>query len=49
MDVFKDLFQFVWQRKKIWLVPMIAALLVFGILIVLGGGTAVAPFIYTLF
>ena len=36
-------------RKKFWLLPIIIALFVFGGLIVLTQGSAVAPFIYTLF
>ncbi len=49
MELLKDLFQFMKQRKAYWLVPVIFVLLLLGILIVLGGGTAAAPFIYTLF
>jgi hypothetical protein len=45
----KDLWGFMSQRKKFWLLPMILILLVFGVLIVLSGGSAIAPFIYTLF
>ena len=37
------------ERKKFWLVPVIIILLLAGFLIVFGGGTAIAPFIYTLF
>jgi len=36
-------------RKKFWLLPMIVVLLLFGALIVLTSGSAIAPFIYTLF
>ena len=39
---------FLRQNKKWWLTPLLVILLVFGVLVVLGG-TAVAPFIYTLF
>lgn len=49
MDFLKDLWLFMRQRKKFWLIPMITILLLLGILIVLGGGSAIAPFIYTLF
>ncbi len=49
MEVFNDLFHFLSQRKKFWLAPIILILLLFGTLIVIGGGSAVAPFIYTLF
>jgi hypothetical protein len=37
------------ERKKFWLAPIIIVLLLLGALIVLGQGSAVAPFIYTLF
>jgi hypothetical protein len=37
------------QRKKFWLLPIIIVLLLFGGLIVFTSGTAIAPFIYTLF
>ena len=44
----KQLGQMLRQNKKYWLVPLIVGLLVFGVILVLGG-TAIAPFIYTLF
>jgi hypothetical protein len=37
------------MRRKYWLLPLLAVLLVFGALIVLSSGSALAPFIYTLF
>jgi hypothetical protein len=49
MEFLKDLWQFMVQRKKFWLAPVIFILLILGLLIVFGGGSAVAPFIYTLF
>ena len=49
MDFFKDLWNFMRERKKFWLLPVISVLLLLGILLVFGGGSAVAPFIYTLF
>ena len=49
MDFFTDLWGFLKERKKYWLLPIIITLLLFGALIVLTSGTAVAPFIYTLF
>jgi competence protein ComGC len=49
MDFLKDLWLFMKARKKFWLAPVIIVLLILGILIVLGGGSAIAPFIYTLF
>ena len=44
-----ELWAFMRERKKFWLLPIVAVLLVFGVLIVLTQGSAVAPFIYTLF
>jgi hypothetical protein len=49
MDFLKELFQFLKVRKKFWLLPIIIVMLVFGGLIILAQGSAVAPFIYTLF
>jgi len=49
MEFLSDLWKFLKERKKFWLVPMVLVLLLFGILIVIGGSSALAPFIYTLF
>jgi hypothetical protein len=49
MDFFRDLWDFLKVRKKFWLAPIILVLLLFGALIVLTSGSAIAPFIYTLF
>ncbi len=49
MDILKDLWLFMKERKKFWLAPVIAVLMLLGILIVFGGGSPIAPFIYTLF
>ena len=49
MEFINDLWGFLKQRKKFWLLPIILSLLLFGALIVLTSGTAVAPFIYTIF
>lgn len=49
MDFIKDLFGFITKRKKFWLLPIILTLLLFGGLIMITSGTAIAPFIYTLF
>ncbi|MCD4773190.1 MAG: DUF5989 family protein [Bacteroidales bacterium] len=49
MEFFKDLWDFLKVRKKFWLLPIIIILLLFGVLIVLTSGSAIAPFIYTLF
>ena len=49
LDLLKDLWGFMKARKKFWLAPIIIILLLLGMLIVLSQGSAVAPFIYTLF
>jgi hypothetical protein len=49
MDFVRDLFSFLRERKKWWLTPIILLLIFVGVLIVIGGSSAVAPFIYTLF
>ena len=49
MDFIKDLWGFLKMRKKFWLLPIIISLLLFGILIDLTSGSAIAPFIYTIF
>ncbi len=49
LDLLKDLWEFMRERKKFWLAPIIIVLLLLGSLIVLTQGSAVAPFIYTLF
>tara|TARA_B100000214_G_C23762638_1_gene532979 strand:+ start:409 stop:561 length:153 start_codon:yes stop_codon:yes gene_type:complete len=45
----KEFYEFLKERKKYWLIPIIIVLALFGILIVLSQGTVVAPFIYTIF
>ena len=49
MEFFKDFWGFLKVRKKFWLLPIITILLLFGLLLVLSSGSAIAPFIYTLF
>ena len=49
MDFLKDLWGFLKERKKFWLLPIIIFMLLFGVLIVLTGGSAIAPFIYAIF
>ena len=48
-DFLIELWSFMKERKKFWLMPILIVLLLFGALIVLTQGSAVAPFIYTLF
>ncbi len=49
LSFLKEFWDFLRVRKKYWLLPIIIVLLIFGSLIVLTQGTAVAPFIYTIF
>jgi hypothetical protein len=49
MDFLKDLWGFLNVRKKFWLLPIILFLTLFGALIVLTSGSAIAPFIYAVF
>ena len=49
IDFVREFWEFLRERKKYWLLPIIIVLALFGILIVLSQGSAVAPFIYTIF
>jgi len=49
IDFLSEFWEFLMERKKYWLLPIIIVLALFGILIVLSQGSAVAPFIYTIF
>jgi hypothetical protein len=48
-EFFKDLWDFMRMRKKFWLAPIIIVLLLLGALLIFAQGSAVAPFIYTIF
>lgn len=49
MEFLRDLWKYMKARRKFWLVPLIIILIFFGFLIVMSSGSAIAPFIYTLF
>jgi hypothetical protein len=49
IEFIKEFSDFLMERKKYWLLPIIIVLALFGVLIVLSQGSAVAPFIYTIF
>jgi len=49
MEILRDFFDFIRSRKKYWLAPVIIILFLLGVLIVFTSGSAIAPFIYTLF
>lgn len=48
-ELLKDLFAFMRERKKFWLLPVVLVMVALGALLVLAQGSAAAPFIYTLF
>ncbi len=47
--VIGQIFAYLWKNKLWWLIPMVAVLLVFGVLLVFASASGVGPFIYTLF
>lgn len=49
IDFLSDLWLFMRERKKFWLAPIVLVMVILGALIVFAQGSAVAPFIYTLF
>jgi len=49
LSIFGEIWKFMRVRKKFWLLPILIMMVVFGGLVVLTKGSAIAPFIYTLF
>ncbi len=49
MEFLREFWSFLRQRKKFWLIPLVTLLLLLGVLAAISGGSALAPFIYTLF
>ena len=49
LELLKDLWAFMRERKKLWLAPIIIIMVLLGGLLILAQGSAIAPFIYTLF
>jgi len=49
MELIKDILSFLKERKKWWLLPVIVVVFLIGAIIVFSSGSAIAPFIYTLF
>jgi hypothetical protein len=49
LGILGELLQFLWQRKLWWIIPMIVMLILFTLLLVAAQGSALAPFIYTIF
>ena len=49
LSFIKEVWSFLRQRKKFWLLPLLLVMALLGVLIVMAQGSAIAPFIYTLF
>lgn len=49
MDTLRELWLFLRQRKKYWLVPVLITMLILGLILIFAQGSALSPFIYTLF
>lgn len=49
MGILGELLSFFWKRKLWWLIPLIGIIILFAVLLVFAQGSAIAPFIYTLF
>ena len=49
LGIVGELFSFYWNNKRWWMTPILIALCVLAVLLVLSQGSAIAPFIYTLF
>ncbi|MBN1581602.1 MAG: hypothetical protein JXA89_12935 [Anaerolineae bacterium] len=49
LGILGELLKFLWQRKLWWIIPMIVMLILFTLLLVAAQGSALAPFIYTIF
>lgn len=49
LSIVRELFTFLWEQKLWWMIPMVAVLVAFGLLLVFTQGSAIAPFVYTLF
>lgn len=49
LGILGELFRFLWKRRLWWLIPMVVILILLVVMLVFAQGSAVAPFIYTLF
>jgi len=49
LGIVGELLTFLWKRKLWWLMPMVVVIILFAVLLIFAQGSAVAPFIYTLF
>ncbi|MEZ4826685.1 MAG: DUF5989 family protein [Bacteroidia bacterium] len=49
MEFLRDLWEYMLARRKIWLAPLVIILVMMGLIMAIGAGSALAPFIYSLF
>tara|TARA_B100000242_G_C43023768_1_gene476616 strand:+ start:1080 stop:1232 length:153 start_codon:yes stop_codon:yes gene_type:complete len=49
IEILKEYFVYLKENKKLWMLPIILVLLFFGLLVIVSQGSALAPFIYTIF
>ncbi|NIS78874.1 MAG: hypothetical protein GTO14_01310 [Anaerolineales bacterium] len=49
LGILSELLAFLWKRKRWWLIPMVSMLILLVLVLVFAQGSAIAPFIYTLF
>ena len=49
LDIIKELLVFYIEKKKFWLIPLICVIILIGLLFVVGQGSTLSPFIYTIF
>jgi len=49
MGILGELFQFLWQNKRWWLIPVLVVLVLFSLILILSQSSAIGPFIYSLF
>jgi hypothetical protein len=49
LSIVKELFEFLFSKKKYWLIPVIIVLLLIGLIIIMAEGSAIGAFIYTIF
>jgi len=49
LSIMGEFFEFLWRQKLWWMMPMFVVIFLFGLLLILGQSSALAPFIYTLF
>lgn len=49
VSILNELFRFLWRQRLWWLIPLVAVLVIFGVLLLIAQSSPIAPFVYTLF